>query len=111
MAGNVWQWTNNTILDTQEPHGTATGWNWYEFTDAGMNWNSMSQSTVGAASSSWNATQGMGRLYSDNGGSGGNYGFVRGGVWNNGTYAGVESLNLNYGPGTVYYYIGFRCAR
>ena len=111
MAGNVWQWTNNTILDTQEPHGTATGWNWYEFTDVGMNWNSMSQSTVGAASSSWNAAQGIGRLYSDNGGSGGNYGFLRGGAWSAGMSAGVGTLDLAAGPGTVGGGIGFRCAR
>jgi formylglycine-generating enzyme required for sulfatase activity len=37
--------------------------------------------------------------------------FLRGGFWNYGPFAGVEALTLLNGPGTVYNYVGFRCAR
>ena len=38
-------------------------------------------------------------------------GFLRGGNWNNGGNAGVETLNLNNAPGNTNSNIGFRCAR
>jgi formylglycine-generating enzyme required for sulfatase activity len=37
--------------------------------------------------------------------------FIRGGNWNSGSNAGVETLNLINTPGSSGYYIGFRCAR
>ena len=37
--------------------------------------------------------------------------FIRGGNWNNGGNAGVETLNLNNTPGNTNNNIGFRCAR
>jgi hypothetical protein len=38
-------------------------------------------------------------------------GFIRGGNWNNGSNAGVETLNLNNTPGNTNNNIGFRCVR
>jgi hypothetical protein len=38
-------------------------------------------------------------------------GFIRGGNWTYGAYAGLGTLNLDDTPGTTSYYIGFRCAR
>jgi hypothetical protein len=46
----------------------------------------------------------MGWIYSGRG-------FIRGGNWNNGGNAGVETLNLNNTPGNTNNNIGFRCAR
>jgi hypothetical protein len=39
------------------------------------------------------------------------YGFIRGGNWNNGSNAGVLTLNLNNGPGNTNSNIGFRVSR
>lgn len=111
MAGNIWQWTNNTITGTNEPHGTAASWNWYQFNDGGMTYNGMTQSTVAASTPSWNSSNGVGELYSLNGIDGTIYGFLRGGLWNYGGTAGVETLYLYYGPGAVDGAVGFRCAR
>ena len=38
-------------------------------------------------------------------------GFIRGGNWNNGSNAGVLTLNLNNGPTNTNTNIGFRVAR
>jgi formylglycine-generating enzyme required for sulfatase activity len=97
MAGNVWQWTNNTILDTQEPHGATAGWSQIDFTSI-IAWGGMTQQTVGPSNSTWIATQGMGQLYSINGGTGVSYGFLRGGYWGIGAGGGVEALGLGHCP-------------
>ncbi len=112
MAGNVWQWTNDQIIGQNEPHGTAIGWNWYQYNDAGMTYGSLTAAQVAASTPSWMSTQGVGELYSVNTSTLATpYGFVRGGDWNCGGIAGVEALNLNYGPANTVFYIGFRCAR
>ena len=109
MAGNVWQWTNDTITGTNEPHGTATGWNWNEYT-AITTWGSLTQAKTGPMNSSWNSSNGVGMIYSENASDATAYGFIRGGYWINGGVAGVESLGLNGTPGGTYG-LGFRCAR
>lgn len=97
MAGNVWQWTNNTITGTNEPHGAPAGFNWLEFT-AITQWGSMTQQTAGPVNSAWNSTQGVGQIYSENAADGTTYGFVRGGYWGLGSPGGVGSLNLYITP-------------
>ena len=111
MAGNVWQWTNNTITGTNEPHGTAAGWNWYQFNDGGMTYNGMTQSAVAASTPSWNSSNGVGELYSENAADAATYGFIRGGYWSAGSGAGAETLNLANGPSSTDSDLGFRCAR
>jgi hypothetical protein len=58
----------------------------------------------------WNSAQGMGYVYAYNGAQI-NRVFLRGGNWNNGTYAGGFTLNLNWGAATQNNNVGFRCAR
>ncbi len=111
MAGNIWQWTNDTITGTNQPHGTATGWNWYQFNDAGMTYNGMTQSTVAASTPSWNSAQGVGELFSENQADATTFGFRRGGGWGIGGLDGVESLGLTFTPGTTGTNISLRCAR
>jgi prepilin-type N-terminal cleavage/methylation domain-containing protein len=111
MAGNVWQWTNDTIQDQNQPTAGAGGFAWRQFTVI-TTWGTMTQQTAGPANSAWNSSQGIGEIYSD--GTSGNttlYGFIRGGNWNAGGVAGVESLSLSNTPGYTLNYIGFRCAR
>jgi formylglycine-generating enzyme required for sulfatase activity/Tfp pilus assembly protein PilE len=110
MAGNVWQWTNNTIIGTNEPHGSATGWNWNEYT-AITTWGSMTQATVGPLNVSWNSGNGVGMIYSENASDATTYGFIRGGSWLNGGRAGVEALGLHVAPGVQNGNVGFRCSR
>jgi prepilin-type N-terminal cleavage/methylation domain-containing protein len=109
MAGNVWQWTNNTITGTNEPGVGAFAWN--QFT-ALTTYGTMTQAQVGPANATWNTTQGMGEIYSEGGQTDGTiYGFIRGGYWVTGAIGGVEALNLGYDPGYTNYSIGFRCSR
>ena len=111
LSGNVWEWTNDTITGTNEPHGAATGFSWNEFT-AVTGWGSMTQSTAGPANAAWNSSNGMGKLYSEGQSDSQVYGFLRGGSWSDVGVAGVEALRLDNTPGYTYYYtIGFRCAR
>ncbi len=107
IAGNVWEWTNDTIVGTNKPVGIAGSW--VEFT-AVSSYGSLSRSQFGPLNAGWSATQGIGRYYQGTA-DGGTYAFLRGGSWNNDTYAGVEALSLGYAPGTTYDDIGFRCAR
>lgn len=117
MAGNVWQWTNNTIAGTAEPHGTsANGIQPYEFTDI-TNWNSLTQSTLGPVSSTWNSNQGIGMIWSENTATDTTvYGYLRGGDIFSGSYGGVEGTIFQHTPNdtgtsTIYNNLGFRCAQ
>jgi formylglycine-generating enzyme required for sulfatase activity len=107
MSGNIWQWTNNTITGTNEPNGGTAGFNVIEVS-AVTTWGSMTQSTVGGANATWNSSQDIGVLYSEDASDGAIYGFLRGGTW---AGAGVESLRLNGTPTGLSLNIGFRCAR
>ena len=110
MAGNVWQWTNDTITGTNQPNAGVGAFGWHEFT-AVTSWGTMTQSTAGPSNNTWNSSKGMGELYSEGATDATIYGFVRGGYWITGGAAGVVALYLSSVPGTANYYIGFRCAR
>ena len=120
MAGNIWQWTNDTILGKNEPTGATPGWNWRSFSTADdgsgnggiTTWGGMTQTSAGPSNSAWNASNGIGRIFSDGTGTNNStYSFLRGGGWGNGSYAGVEPLALGLGSGNLDINIGFRCAR
>jgi prepilin-type N-terminal cleavage/methylation domain-containing protein len=111
MAGNVWQWTNDTIQDQNQPTAATTGFAWREFT-AITTWGTMTQQTAGPSNTTWNSSKGMGQIYSD--GTSGNatiYGFLRSGNWYSGGLDGVEALYLSYTPPYTNFSFGFRCAR
>ncbi len=111
MAGNIWQWTNDTITGANEPTGATPGFAWREFT-AITTWGTMSQQTAGPLNASWNSSQGIGQIYSDGTPSNSTvYGFLRGGSWFDGGGAGVATLGLIFTPGAASGNIGFRCAR
>jgi prepilin-type N-terminal cleavage/methylation domain-containing protein len=124
IGGNVWDWTNDTILGKNEPTNGTPGFNWRAFSTAddgsgngGITvWNpnggTGTQQFFGPMTASWNANNGIGRIYSDGTATNNStYAFLRGGSWYFGSYAGVEALNLNVGPGYTYDPVGFRCAR
>jgi prepilin-type N-terminal cleavage/methylation domain-containing protein len=107
IAGNVWNWTDNTIDATRRPVGNGTNWvEWTTVTDYGdLNYN-----ITRSSNSTWNSTQGVGRYYEGAVGTGDRV-FGRGGDWYHGTYAGVFTLNLYYSPSYTDTYLGFRCSR
>jgi prepilin-type N-terminal cleavage/methylation domain-containing protein len=104
MAGNVWQWTNDQIAAASVPTPSAGAqWNLVTYTGS-----TLSQAQAGPMNTSWNTSNGIGYYY---GGTANPAAFIRGGTWNIGGYAGVETLNLNNTPVYTSYGIGFRCAR
>jgi prepilin-type N-terminal cleavage/methylation domain-containing protein len=112
MAGNVWQWTNDTILGTQKPVGSGGTGGWSEWPTVTTYYAGPlpTEQTAGPSIASWDSTKGIGQYYE--GGNGGTtYAFLRGGYWSDGAHAGVESLLLDHTPGSTDFLIGFRCAR
>lgn len=110
MAGNIYQWTNDTITGTNEPNGGTPGWNWIQFNTV-TTWGSMNQSTAGASNATWNSAQGVGELYAEDAIDGSIVGFLRGGKWTSGALGGIETLGLGNAPVSQNNFIGFRCAR
>ncbi len=110
IAGNVWEWTSDTIQGKDQPTGITPGFNWREFT-ALTTYGTLTYDKVRPLSTSYDATYGVGRIYSD--GTGSNttvYGFLRGGAWSDTGYAGAFASNLSGAPGGAYNGLGFRCA-
>ena len=104
MAGNVWEWNNNTCTQ-----GSGTG-NWYngawiDWTDSNL---SDYEKYTAGPSGNYTSTNGIGRYYgcSINGN-----GVLRGGRWGLSADAGVFTLYLNNGAASSITSIGFRCVR
>lgn len=127
LAGNVYDWTSDTILRNQQPlawNGSvddATGFNWSDYSSGSLAryikefkaGSPLQQVNAGPSNLAWNANQGVGRIYHYSDPADVNttiYGFLRGGYWSESAYAGVFSLNLISGPGNRNTIIGFRCA-
>jgi len=112
IAGNVWDWTDATILGKDEPVSpNPSAWGYYEYTSL-LSYGTLSPERLLPLNSSWNSTQGYGRIYTRSVATDTvTYVFRRGGHWNFGTYAGVLALYLASGTSSAASYIGFRCAR
>lgn len=115
LAGNVWEHvqkdSSDTLIRYTPSNGGSVGWVWIEHT-AITSYGDLSYDELRPSNSSWNATQGMGRLYTYNG----DYGsqtrvLLRGGSWSNSSNAGAFAASLRWDTGTAYYNVGFRCAR
>ena len=115
LAGNVWEWTNGQTTGGQPGITNETGYAWKEWTATPMTTGSLAvnpfpASTNITGASTWNATNGIGRLYSyvnDNN----LRGFFRGGYWNFGSYDGVLALSLIGAPTYTPSPFGFRVSR
>ena len=109
LSGNVWEWTNDTIIGKDQPTGSSTGFGWRQYT-AITNYGTLSYDLTSPSNNTWNSTQNMGQIYSD-GTSNNNTNFacLRGGSWTAATNAGVFALVLNNTPTHTNYRIGFRC--
>jgi formylglycine-generating enzyme required for sulfatase activity len=115
ISGNVWEWvqrSTNNQGDNQSasyatPTCTGTPWNWCEYGSVAvssinpiMNYGAIPQLSIAPPNASWNTTQGMGRVYTNDGGNGAGA-FIRGGSWNDGAGDGPFSLGLSSGPAGV----------
>jgi formylglycine-generating enzyme required for sulfatase activity len=114
LGGNVYEWTNDSILGKDQPTGNPVGFGWRQYstglTNSITNFGTLSRDLIGPSNNTWNSTQNMGPIYSD--GTSTNtisYGFVRGGRWDNTTFTGVFALYLYITPTISNYRIGFRC--
>jgi len=109
IAGNVWEWTDSTIIGQEEPEDASPADEWLEF-NAVTKWKGINYAMP--SYSGWTASNGIGRIYTQVGTAGtGRRAFLRGGCWSIGAYAGVLALHLYYSPSNTNYNIGFRCAR
>jgi len=115
MAGNVYEWTDNTVLRKDQPDSATSGtpdvgFGWTDFASGSTTrilvnngqGDSMGYNVIRPSNATWNANQGVGRIYtySDvNDTSSTNYAFLRGAHWDYSTNAGVFALDLDYTPG------------
>jgi hypothetical protein len=105
LAGNLWQWTDDTIMGADKPAGGASWVEWTTVSDYG----SLTYDDLKPSNNTWNSTQRVGKYYQGSA-TGGPYAFLRGAHWYYGTRAGVSTLNLVLTPGNSgHYTIGFRC--
>jgi prepilin-type N-terminal cleavage/methylation domain-containing protein len=109
MAGNIWQWTSDTIIGTNQPNAGPGAFAWHEFT-AITTWGTMTQQTAGPANSTWNSSQGIGEINSEGETDGTSYSFVRAGYWDSTSVAGVDVLAMGTGPSANITF-GFRCTQ
>jgi formylglycine-generating enzyme required for sulfatase activity len=110
LSGNVWEWTNDTILGKDQPTGSPVGFNWRQHT-AITNYGTLSYDLTRPSNPAWNSTQNMGQIYSDGTSSNDtSFAGLRGGAWTAATFAGVFTLRLNSAPSdTNGNFGGFRC--
>jgi formylglycine-generating enzyme required for sulfatase activity len=108
LGGNVWEWTNNTFITADSDLGQASS-DWYEWTAiSGYNY-------LEPFNSSFDANYGVGRALADfdepsPASDDPVHGFLRGGDWFHGAYAGAFALDLNVGPSNSNQFRGFRCS-
>jgi prepilin-type N-terminal cleavage/methylation domain-containing protein len=123
VAGNVWEHVERSLSDTkvpqnQEPTLTTTADDgagvagWGEFTDI-SGYGALSYNELRPSDSSWNASKGMGRIYTYGDGETATTDRVlrRGGYWGRGSHAGAFAVLLSWGAGGTDGDVGFRCAR
>ncbi len=97
IAGNVWEHarkdTSDTLVNDTPTDGGAVGWRWIEHT-AITGYGDFSSNEIRPSDSSWNSTQGMGKVYTYNGAYA-NRVLLRGGTWGTGSNAGAFTLLLD----------------
>lgn len=115
LVGNVWEWTNDTIVGTQPG---ASGYTWRQYTSL-SSWGNLSASSRPSALSSieglsgistWNSDQGIGQIYSDSD-STTTRAFMRSGNWAGTNTRGILTLHLGLGTGSVNSSVGFRVTK
>jgi len=99
LSGNVWEWNNDTCSQTNWYSGAA----WIEWDNDAL---SDYEKTNAGSLGNYTSANGAGRYY---GCIANGNGFLRGGNWNYGDYAGVITLGLGDAPADLITSVGFRC--
>jgi formylglycine-generating enzyme required for sulfatase activity len=107
MSGNVWEWTNDTIQGQDKPNNSS-GNLWQQWT-AISNFGTLSYDLTRPSNPSWNSTQNMGQYNAGTVTGTTTFAFLRGGAWDNSTFAGVFTLLLSFTPSSSFSTVGFRC--
>ena len=106
FSGNVWEWTQGQLnTDGSDLNQGEQDWNEWDIIYGNLK--------LGPYHHSYNATKGVGRVYTDNDGAypaGDEHAFLRGGRWNNGAGAGAFALYLSDAPSNSHSSVGFRCS-
>lgn len=111
IPGNVWEWTNDTITEANQPDVSGqSGFAWRELT-ALTSYGSLTYDAYRPLGSTYDATYGVGRIYHNSGSAASTvYAFLRGGSWGYTSYAGAFTAGLDVTAGSANSYFGFRCA-
>lgn len=124
FSGNVWEWTQQaigtpTLVTSQIGVSGDSAFAWREWNLGSLSMGNLPANsrpsalatTVGLSNiTSWNATKGIGRVYSNYADAGART-FRRGGDWGAASHAGVLALTLNGTASESYTALGFRAAR
>ena len=101
LGGNLWEWTNDTIMGVNKPIGGP------ELTSI-TGYGSLSYDLTRPSNSNWNSGQNMG-MYVIGGLTGINWAFIRGGAYDANNYAGIFPLILWGFDYNSHPSFGFRC--
>jgi prepilin-type N-terminal cleavage/methylation domain-containing protein len=117
FAGNVWQWTQGTLPNNQQPGLSSDSvvgpkeWNNSSLILGGLPSSDLPSYGTPAASA-WTSAQGIGLLYSNKNATGTTTeGFLRGGSWGSSTYAGIYYLAPGNPQNSTDISMGFRVSK
>jgi prepilin-type N-terminal cleavage/methylation domain-containing protein len=112
FAGNVWEWTQETVVGAgNQPGAAGSAWReWNALSVAGTLSPNPYPSYADPAASSWTSTQSIGMIQSSSTDAT-LRAFRGGGGWNSGSAAGIFSLGLSSTPSTTNAIMGFRVAQ
>ncbi len=101
LSGNVWEWTDDTIMGSNKPTGGG------QFTSI-TGYGSLSYDLISPSNKDWNSSYNAGTYFIGSN-SGGPYAFLRGGSLGDNFDAGVFTFNFQYLPSSTNTRHGFRC--
>ena len=114
FSGNVWEHVmydiNDTLVNNLPNDGGASGWRYVEPSALTNLGDFSSWDLIRPSNSAWNASQGMGRIYTNTDVQS-NRVLRRGGGFDNASDAGAFAMILNASTADAGSYVGFRCAR
>ncbi len=111
FSGNVWEWTQGTVSDSQQPGAPGIAWrSWNALSAPGNLSPNPYPAYANPLAIGWTNSQNIGQIYSDSI-QPNIRAFHRGGSWSNGYNTGVYALALSSAPHDSSIYIGFRVAR
>jgi prepilin-type N-terminal cleavage/methylation domain-containing protein len=108
LSGNIWEWTDDTILNEDQPKAVSSpAFAQREYT-AIDNYGTLSYDLISPSNNTWNSSHNMGKISSGTLSIERTWAFLRGG-WTYGNGAGIYSLFLGNTTLDIWGLFGFRC--